>query len=128
MKTFTAIVRSGKGEFAYWLERLSPVYQSKLGIRLFPGTLNADIGVDYSLPRSGIIRISSEETAPYGGTVNVSIARCRINKLDAFILRTDANENGAGDHPRSVVEIASQFRLRERFMLHDGSSVELELP
>jgi CTP-dependent riboflavin kinase len=58
----------------------------------------------------------------------VWIAPCTINTVPAFVLRTDANENDVGDPGRNIVEIASEFRLRDMFDLQDGDRVVLELP
>jgi riboflavin kinase len=45
----------------------------------------------------------------------------------AFLLRTDANEEGRGHHPKTIVEIACDLRLRDIFELRDGDVVEIEL-
>lgn len=47
---------------------------------------------------------------------------------EAWVLRTEANERGDGDHPRTIVEIASDRSLRKSLNLEDGMSVTLELP
>ncbi len=46
--------------------------------------------------------------------------------MDVFILRTDANEQGRGHHPLTIVEIATDVKLRERFRLSDRDMVEIE--
>jgi riboflavin kinase, archaea type len=45
----------------------------------------------------------------------------------AFLLRTDANEEGRGHHPRTIVEIACDVRLRDFFDLRDGDAAEIEI-
>jgi hypothetical protein len=47
--------------------------------------------------------------------------------LAAFILRTDANESGTGDHPRTIIEVATDVNLRKTFGLADGDLVEIEV-
>jgi riboflavin kinase len=42
-------------------------------------------------------------------------------------LRTDANEQGRGHHPRTVVEVATDVKLRDHFQLRDGDTVEIEI-
>jgi CTP-dependent riboflavin kinase len=128
MQRYEGKVTAGKGDYSYWLAKLEPVYFLRLGVHLFPGTLNVDIAVEYRLPKTGIIRITADETAPYGGTVNINIVKCQINGSPAYVLRTDANELGNGDHGRNIVEIASDEKLRDKFKLLDGSSVSLLLP
>ena len=46
----------------------------------------------------------------------------------AFLLRTDQNEKGMGHHPRNIIEIAADVRLRDYYQLEDGDWVEIELP
>jgi riboflavin kinase len=52
---------------------------------------------------------------------------CRIRGGRAFLLRTDANEEGRGHHPKTIVEIACDVRLRDVFELEDGDEVEIEI-
>jgi Kef-type K+ transport system membrane component KefB len=44
-----------------------------------------------------------------------------------FILRTDANNDGTGRHPRTVVEIASDVKLRDDYKLADGDEISIEV-
>ncbi len=117
-------VVSGMGNFSYWIEKLQEHYLRKTGMRLFPGTLNVQLEEPYTLP-DAVIRLEAEE---YGGSVSVSMVPCFIRGKRAFILRTDANEQGRGHHPRTIVEIATDIRLRDHFQLNDGSLVEIETP
>jgi riboflavin kinase, archaea type len=55
----------------------------------------------------------------------VNIVPCGIFDRQAFILRTDANEEGRGHHSRSLVEIACDIKLREVYRLADGDIVEI---
>lgn len=116
-------VRSGRGDFGFWLTKLKEHYRSKTGMSLFPGTLNVELSKPFSLPT----KRSRLEGHEYGGTVSVNIVPCRILGLAAFILRTDANELGAGDHPRTIVEVATNANLRKTFGLQDGDFVEVEV-
>jgi riboflavin kinase len=87
----------------------------------------------YSLPKR-VIRLEASE---YGGTVSVSMVPCVIripvrsfmarSGRQAFLLRTDANEEGRGHHPKTIVEIAADVRLRDFFRLQDGDLVEIEV-
>jgi CTP-dependent riboflavin kinase len=116
-------VVSGRGDFGQWIERLSSYYEQKTGMRLYPGTLNVELTMDYSLPPD-VIRL---EAAEYGGRVSVSLVPCRIFDRKAFLLRTDQNEKGTGHHPRNIIEIATDVRLRERYGLQDGDWVEVDV-
>jgi CTP-dependent riboflavin kinase len=129
MAIYRGRVTSGTGDFSHWLRTLEALYHRTLGVRLFPGTLNLDIGVPWHVPLERRLRITPEEmVAGGGGLVGISIIACRIIDLDAFVLRTDANETGNGDHPLNIVEIAATVKIRERYGLADGSVVRIDLP
>jgi len=117
-------VVSGRADFGLWIERLSSLYERKTGMRLYPGTLNIELPGLYSLPRD-VIRLEAEE---YGGSVSVSIVPCHIFDRRAFLLRTDQNERGIGHHPRNIIEIATDIRLRDEYQLKDGDWVEVTFP
>jgi len=110
------------GNFSYWIEKLQEHYLCKTGMRLFPGTLNVQLDEPYSLPKQ-TLRLEGWE---YDGTVSVNIVPCSIQGKAGFILRTDANEEGRGHHPRTIVEVATDIKLREHFHLNDGDVVEIE--
>ncbi len=116
-------VVSGMGNFSYWIEKFQPHYTQKTGMRLFPGTLNLQLPQPYSLP-ARIIRLEGHE---YGSHVSVNIVPCTINNLPAFILRTDANEQERGHHPKTILEIAASVKLRDHFHLRDGDIVRVEV-
>jgi len=117
-------VVSGRGDFGQWIECLSSFYQRKTGMLLYPGTLNVELPSEYLLP-ADVLRLEADE---YGGRVSVSIVPCRIFHRPAFLLRTDQNEKGLGHHPRNIVEIATDVRLRDHYHLKDGDCVEIEIP
>lgn len=123
MTTLKGRVVTGIGNFSYWIEKLSAYYEAKTGMKLYPGTLNIALNAPYDLPMHAI-RLEKEE---YNGTVSVSIQACSIFGREAFILRTDGNASGNGDHPRTIIEIATDVRLRDRYNLQDGDIVEVEV-
>ena len=122
-------VVSGMGNFSYWIERLRDHYLRKTGMAFYPGTLNVQLPAPYSLP-ARVIRLEASE---YGGTVSVNMVPCVVriardqDARHAFLLRTDANEEGRGHHPKTIVEIACDVRLRDFFDLRDGDAVEIEI-
>lgn len=116
-------VCSGKGDFAQWIEKLREHYYRKTGLRLYPGTLNIRLEAPYRLPPNPL-RLEAVE---YGGRVSVNLVPCRILGRRAFILRTDGNEQGTGDHPHEIVEIATDIKLRDAFGLSDGDIAQIEL-
>lgn len=115
-------VVSGIGNFSYWIDKLAEHYQRKTGMRLFPGTLNVQLEEPYTLPE----RITRLEAHEYGGTVSVNIVPCWILGRKACILRTDVNDQGQGHHPRTIIEVATDIKLRDHFGLNDGDVVEIE--
>ena len=114
---------SGQGNFSYWIERLQEHYLRKTGLRFYPGTLNLLLEEPYTVPPD-CLRLEKEE---YGGRVSVNLVPCRVFERAAFLLRTDLNESGAGPHPRNLIEIAIDLRLRDVHQLHDGDTVEVEI-
>lgn len=112
------------GNFSYWIDKLDKYYTLKTGMQLFPGTLNIQLDAPFSMPKS-VLRLEGDE---YGGTVSVSILPCKIFGRDAFLLRTDKNESGLGDHPKTIIEIATDVKLRDAYGLNDGDIVEVEIP
>lgn len=123
MRILCGNVVSGIGNFSYWIEKLQEHYLRKTGMKFFPGTLNISLSEPYSLPKK-VIRLEGHE---YGGTVSVSMVPCQISGKDAFLLRTDANEEGRGHHPKTIIEIASDVKLRDYFHLKDGDCVEIKI-
>ncbi|MGA7107052.1 MAG: DUF120 domain-containing protein [Terracidiphilus sp.] len=117
-------VVSGMGNFSFWIDKLHDHYLRKTGMHLYPGTLNVQLEEPYSLPKN-VLRLEDFE---YGGTVSVNLVPCIIRGKCAFLLRTDANEEGRGHHPRTIVEIATDVRLRDAFQLADGDTVEIQIP
>jgi riboflavin kinase len=123
MRVLRGRVETGIGDFGRWIEKLDAHYERKTGMKLYPGTLNIRLAEPYSIP-AGCIRLEARE---YGGTVSVSIVPCQVQGRRGFILRTDANQNGTGRHPRTVVEVASDVKLRDQFNLVDGDEVSIEV-
>ncbi len=117
------VVKSGKGDFSYWLDRLSEHYVRMTGLKLFPGTLNVHL-IDhvYHLP-SGSVRLEKEE---YAGQVSVAVGECTIFGRKAFILRLDTGKYG--DPPEAILEVATDIELRKKYGFNDGDVVEVEVP
>ena len=115
-------VSGGVGGLAHWMTLHADLYEEKTGVRLYPGSLNVVL--------DGPWRVSGEpvrlEPPEYG--VGLSMVPCTIEGLDAFIVRTDKNDRGEGDHPPHVVEVAAAVRLRDALGLRDGDEVEIVVP
>ena len=116
-------VISGLGNFSYWIEKLEEHYFRKTGLHLYPGTLNLALDEVWSLP-ANCLRLEAVE---YGGRVSVNLVQCCVFGRKAFVLRTDLNESGNGPHPKNLIEIATDIRLRDAYHLEDGDVVEVEI-
>jgi len=121
-RQLTGRVASGIGDFGSWIDKLSEHYRRKTGMMLYPGTLNVALDDPFDLP-AGCLRL---EAAEYGGRVSVSILPCRVLRRRAFILRTDRNASGQGRHPRTIIEIATDVKLRVPYGLEDGDTITVE--
>ncbi len=123
MKILLGKVVSGKGDFSKWIEKLHDYYYQKTGLNFFPGTLNVKLNQPYRIPQDALC-IDAKE---YGGTVSIYLVPCQILGHPAYILRTDRNEQGIGDHPHSIVEIACEVKLRDTHQIKDEDEVEIVL-
>lgn len=120
----TGIVRTGKGDYSFWLDRLEPYYTEKTRMKLFPGTLNVHLVSAVCPTPKKVIRLEKEE---YGGTVSVSIFPCKIFGRKAFVLRPDTDTGKFGDPPEKILEIATDVKLRDAYGIKDGDVVEVEI-
>jgi riboflavin kinase len=123
MKTLRGKVVSGMGNFSYWIGQLQEHYKRKTGMALYPGTLNIELSEPFSFPANAL-RLEGSE---YGSHVSVNILPCSVRGKQAYILRTDLSESGNGPHPKTIVEIATDVRLRDYFSLEDGDPLEVEM-
>lgn len=112
-------VKSGMNSLSYWMTKLEPYYTAKTGMKLFPGSLNVELSYPFQLPEH-VVRLEGHE---YGGTVSLSILPCRIFDRKAFIVRTDKNASGVGDHPLTIIEVITDVKLRDAYGLQDGDEV-----
>ncbi len=124
MLTLKGEIRTGKGNFSYWLDKLEIYYTRKTGLRLFPGTLNLHLNTGSYPTPADALRLEKEE---YGGRVSVSIVPCKIFGRKAFILRPDTDTGKYGDPPEKILEIATDVNLRDTYKLQDGDIVEVEV-
>jgi riboflavin kinase, archaea type len=115
-------IASGTGGHAHWMRLHAELYEAKTGARLYPGTLNVVLDRDWYVS-GDVLRLEPPEYP-----VPLSITPCAIEGVDAFVIRTDKNDRGEGDHAPNVLEIAASGHLRSVLKLNDGDLVEVELP
>ena len=121
----TGTVRSGKGNFSYCMEKLQTLCNARTGVALYPGSLDSDLAVSYDLPVKDVIWLEKEA---YGGRVSVSLLPCAVSGIEGFIMRPDPNADGTGDHPKTIIEVAAQVRLRDALNVSDVDFVTIKVP
>jgi riboflavin kinase len=121
MRILKGKVVTGVGNFSFWIEKLQAHYQNKTGMQLFPGTLNIQLDEPFDLPQDRA-RLEADE---YGGTVSVNIVPCKVLGQEAVILRTDKADSEP--QSKSIIEVACEVKLRDKYKLKDGDFVEVEV-
>jgi len=116
-------VKTGIGEAAFWVKKAEASFEKKTGMKLFHGTLNLELKKPYKLGEDSMI-LNKEE---YGGIYEVLIKKCKVKGHDSYIVRTEKNESGEGDHELNVIEIVSDISFREKYNLKDDDIVLVEI-
>ena len=112
---------TGIGDLSQWMALHVDAYSAKVRVALVPGSLNVVLDRAWRVPGDAL-RLEPPEYP-----VGMSIVPCRLGGIPAFILRTDDNEAGRGDHPPNVLEIAAAVHLRQALGLVDGDKVQIEV-
>jgi len=122
-------VEPGENDATKWLLLFNAEYSRKLGMPVFPGTLNLrlDHPLDWLAPRyqPSIIRFGQEG---YGGERDILLLPCVLASLGrrrAFLWRPIHPTLGAGIG--DILEIVADVKLRDTDGLTDGILVEIEL-
>jgi CTP-dependent riboflavin kinase len=123
-------VQAGFSEAARWLKLFNAAYSEKLGMPVFPGSLNIALDhifnwfdVRYEAQR---IWFGREE---YGGERDILLLPCELTSLDhrkAFLWTPTTAARDRRDP--WVVEIVADINLRDHFGLQDGDAVEIKVP
>jgi CTP-dependent riboflavin kinase len=123
-------VQAGPGDASRWLNLFNAAYSKKLGISLFPGSLN--IALDHVFnwfdARYEAHRILFDREE-YGGQRDVLLLPCELVTLDhrGAFWRTPTTAARDRRDPW-VVEVVSDVNLRGHFDLQDGDVVEIRVP
>jgi CTP-dependent riboflavin kinase len=112
-------VTSGVGDLTTRMVDYADLYRSKTGVDLYPGSLNVVLEEAWHVGNNRI-RIEPPECP-----VALSIVPCLIGGIDAFIVRTDRNDRGEGDHLPTIIEVAAVLGLRSALGVEDGDEVEV---
>jgi CTP-dependent riboflavin kinase len=126
----TGKVQAGFGNASHWLKLFNVAYSQKLGISVFPGSLNIALNhvFDWFDVRFEPRRIwfGREE---YGGERDILLLPCELVSLDHRKAFLWTPTTAARDRPDPwVVEVVSDVNLRDQFGLQDGDVVEIRVP
>ena len=116
-------VKSGLGDAGFWVKKAEEAFMKKTGMKLFHGTLNLELEEPYMLGEDVMI-LHKEE---YGGIYEVLVKECVVMGHISYILRTEKNESGEGDHPLNIIEVVSDVNFRQLYGLKDGDTIIVEL-
>ena len=127
---FVGKVQAGFGNASHWLNLFNAAYSAKLGISVFPGSLNIalDHVFDWFDPQYDAHRIwfGREE---YGGERDILLLPCELVTLGHRKAFLWTPTTAAKDRPDPwVVEVVSDINLRDQFGLQDGHVVEITVP
>ncbi len=102
------------------MRRYSDSYERAVGARLEPGSLNVVLDEPWVMhePRA---RLEALEVG-----VGIAFVPCSLNGERCWVVRTDRNNAGTGDHRLTVVEVVSVVHLRTALSLQDGDGVTLD--
>jgi CTP-dependent riboflavin kinase len=127
---FTSKVQAGLGDASRWLNLFNVAYSKKLGISVFPGSLNIALDQVFdwfdACYEARRIWFSREE---YGGERDILLLPCELVNLDhrrAFLWTPTTAARNRRDP--WVVEVVSDVNLRDHFSLQDGDVVEIRVP
>jgi CTP-dependent riboflavin kinase len=122
-------VQSGTKQAAHWLSLFNAAYATKLGVPIFPGSLNVglDTPFDWFDPRweDAVVHFPGAE---YGGERDILLLPCSLSVasgLPAFLWSTTTAARDPAD--RLVAEVIASVQLRSIYGLKDGDPIAIEL-
>jgi CTP-dependent riboflavin kinase len=123
-------VQAGFGDASRWLKLFNAAYSQKLGMLVFPGSLNIalDHVFDWFDARYETHRIWFGR-GEYGGERDILLLPCELVNLDhqrAFLWTPATAARNRRDP--WVIEIVADVNLRHHFGLQDGDAVEVRVP
>jgi CTP-dependent riboflavin kinase len=121
MLTLRGRVSAGIGDLSGWMTRYSDAYERATGTALVPGSLNVILDQPWVMTDPAV-RLEASEVG-----VGMGLMPCVVSGIACWVLRTDRNNRGEGDHDLNVLEIVSGAHLRTALGLQDGDGVTVEL-
>jgi len=122
-------VQSGEGDASRWLSRFNSAYSRKVGMPVFPGSLNLALSAAFDWFASEIEeRTVWFDRTEYGGERDILLVPCILENLDRERGWLWTPTTAARERPDPwVIEIIAAVNLRETYGLTDGSMVQVEL-
>ncbi len=113
-------ITDGVGHFRVRMTRYPDVFERATGERLFPGTLNVDIGTPLQCREDFRVRGSDIDEPEQ----DLLFEKCVVAGRSAYRIRPFQLRSGGGGHGDHVLEIASAHELRPLLEGHDVVEIE----
>jgi CTP-dependent riboflavin kinase len=122
-------VQSGTKQAAHWLSVFNAAYARKLGMPVFPGSLNVELDMPFdwfdARWQNAVIEFGRDE---YGGERDILLLPCKLSTAPgapAFLWSTTTAARDPRD--RLLAEVIASVGLRATYGLKDGDPVAIEL-
>jgi CTP-dependent riboflavin kinase len=128
-RPLTGRVQAGTGDASHWLSKFNVAYSRKVGVTIYPGSLNVALGASFDWFDPAIVgRTIVFDRTEYGGERDILLVPCELSNLANERAWLWTTTTAARDRPDPwVVELIAARNLRETFGLRDGSTVEIQL-
>ena len=128
-KTLVGHVQSGVGNASHWLSKFNAAYSRKVGVPVFPGSLNIALGAPFDWFDPEIVHNTIVfDRTEYGGERDILLVPCLLPTLANERAWLWTTTTAARDRPDPwVVELIAGRNLRETYGLTDGAKVEIQV-
>ena len=122
-------MQSGKGDASHWLSTFDAAYSRKVGVPVFPGSLNIALPSRFDWFAPEIVRRTIRfDRTEYGGERDILLVPCLLPELANQPAWLWTPTTAARDRPDPwVIELIAGTNLRETYGLTDGSTVKVQL-
>ena len=114
-------VAGGLGALSGWMTMYAGAYEAAVGVALTPGSLNVRLDRPWVMDSPGI-RLEADDVG-----VGIGLIAACVSGVPCWLLRTDKNNRGEGDHSLNVVELVAPLHLRTALRLADGDEVVIDI-
>src|SRR5687767_11473914 len=122
-------VQRGEGDASRWLSTFNAAYARKVGMPVFPGSLNLALGAPFDWFDPAMVRRTvAFDRTEYGGERDILLIPCLLVNLGTERAWLWTTTSAAHDPAElRVIELIAAVNLRETYGLVDGSPVEVQL-